>query len=107
TEEAPASDTSTVNPVRPLADGVCQVATYATSRVNVRVAPSLNAEVVAFLDPAVLYQVYMILVAEGETWYQVQAGWVASLAVVIGGNCANVPTLNDSAAPANNPDLPL
>src|SRR5688572_16222572 len=57
----PTIDPATVvNPLRAPSSGPCQLATYATVRVNVRETPSIDAPVVSALDPNVLYPVLEI-----------------------------------------------
>lgn len=79
--------TNQPNPLVPPTSGPCQLTSASTLGANVRADLSLNAAVVGSLDPN---QVYMVLsaVVNGEgTWYRIEAGWVASLVVNIGGQC--------------------
>lgn len=58
------------NPLLPLADGPCMAATYFNGRVNVRSYPGAAGEIVAVLDPNVLYPVlgFVALPDEDETY---------------------------------------
>lgn len=78
---------NTTNPVRPVVDGECTVATFLSTAVNVREYPSPDAPVLGTLDPAVLHPVYGMHVLPDATWYLVEMGWVNGVAVVLGGDC--------------------
>lgn len=74
-----------INPLRPSPGEVCQLATFSLERGNVRALPALGAEIVATLDPAVLYPVLGTVIGMDGTWFRIEAGWVSAAVVVIAG----------------------
>lgn len=78
------------NPLIPPTAGICQVATATAAPTNVRAEPSLNAAIVGSLDPNQLYEVFSIVINGEGRWYGIEGGWVAAIAVNIGGQCPQV-----------------
>lgn len=81
---------TTVNGVRPVVGGACQLATYLTTPVNIRESADSDAPILGTLNPAVLYDVYGMMMVEGNAWYLVDGGWVNGIAVVLGGDCGGL-----------------
>ncbi|MFN8527681.1 MAG: hypothetical protein U0670_03615 [Anaerolineae bacterium] len=77
-----------VNTNRPDPNGTCSLTTYGTVAVNVRELPEPNATALGMLDPAQVYPVLGAIYSQFGLWYRVEAGWVASFAVVVDGDCA-------------------
>ena len=73
--------------MRPDENGACQLTTLLAQRVNIRLEPSVNADVVGLLSPDTLVDVLGITIVNGETWYRIADGWVSSGVVVVGGDC--------------------
>ncbi|MDX2079034.1 MAG: thrombospondin type 3 repeat-containing protein [bacterium] len=95
------SDSSSTNPIRPVPGGACQLATFLTAAVNIREYPAPDAPVVGTLDPAVLYNVYGVVLVGTESWYAVDGGWVSSIAVVLGGDCGGLVRLSSQEVVLN------
>lgn len=85
--EAPDETGRTANPLRPSAEGACQIATASTAPTNLRAEPSLAAAVVGTLDPNILYDVLGMVVNNEGLWYGVGQGWASGSAVVLDGRC--------------------
>jgi len=82
--------------------GACVLATAGTDTVNVRQEPNANAAIVNRLTPDDILPVLNVTEIDGETWYQVQGGWVAERVARLGGDCS---TLGQAQPPASNFDL--
>ncbi|MBC7810544.1 MAG: SH3 domain-containing protein, partial [Burkholderiales bacterium] len=82
------------------ADGRCMAATVGQAAVNVRVQPDQNAAVVGALDPSQTYAVVLQWMGPDGLWYRIAnpAGWVFSGVTRLGGDCANIQTLDPAAA---------
>lgn len=80
-------DSTAVNPLRPTVGGDCQLATFASGRVNVRDFPSFEAPIIDTLSPDMLYDVYALAFVEDDVWYLVDSGWASGVATVLGGDC--------------------
>lgn len=80
-------DSTAVNPLRPTVGGDCQIATFASGRVNVRDFPSFEAPIIDTLSPDMLYDVYALAFVDDEVWYLVDSGWASGVATVLGGDC--------------------
>ncbi|MCP4246333.1 MAG: SH3 domain-containing protein [bacterium] len=91
----PGGDTSSDEgalPVLPV-DGPCLLATLAQSGVNIRSAPTLNAEIVGGLNPANIYPALLKLEGPDYSWYLTDLAWVAGWVVRTGGNCDRLPAI--------------
>ena len=74
------------------ATGVC---TISGINVNIRSAPSTNADKVGALTQGQQMPVTGQSVdGNGITWYQIQGGWVRSEVVIIAGDCSTVPPVS-------------
>jgi hypothetical protein len=77
-------------------DNFCHIATATTQGVNLRAKPSINAEVLAVLDPQANYFVLQGVYNEGQLWYYVDGGvdgwlgFVAASAVRTTEECASI-----------------
>lgn len=80
-------------------DGDCMVTPGSAQAVNVRELPLPGAQVIASLTPGQTYQVIQTLKNEFGTWYRmlIPPGWVSGVAVIQGGDCSGVPTMNSGA----------
>ncbi|MCP4250338.1 MAG: SH3 domain-containing protein, partial [bacterium] len=74
-------------------DGPCLLATLAQTGVNVRAAPTLNAEIVGGLNPANTYPALLKLEGLDYSWYLTDPAWVAGWVVRTGGNCDRLPAI--------------
>jgi hypothetical protein len=82
--------TAVVLPTLPLS-GDCVLATSTSDRVNIRVQPSSDAEIVAGLDPQTVYPVNGKHTDGNSVWYRLADGWVAGRVVRLGGDCSLPP----------------
>ena len=96
-EETPTEEPITL--VYLTSDGVCQIATQNTERVNIRRYPHESAEVNYSMSPEYGYQIFGTQEIDGQVWYMIEDGWVASWVTRSGGNCDDIPQLSDVLLP--------
>lgn len=80
----------------------------ASAAVNRRAYPSLTAPVVGVINPGEFFPVNYALQKGDEIWYETTPwSWVASFAVVTGGDCDNIPVIvaPDGGEPAPEPRM--
>lgn len=88
----PTSAPSTLNPLRPPADGECAMTTRGLEPVNVRSAPEVDAPVVGTLDPTIVYPADAVVFRRALLFVRKQGAehpeYVRFDTVFLGGNCA-------------------
>lgn len=74
------------------ATGAC---TVTGANTNVRSAPDVNSDDVGSLtDGTVANVIGQTMGADGQTWYQIDMGWVRADAVTVAGDCSAVPMVS-------------
>jgi hypothetical protein len=84
-------------------DGACQIATQSLERVNIRKQPDVQSEISNAMFPQYAYNVHGYRDQDGNRWYLVNEGWVATWVIRSGGNCDELPQLHNGATSDMNP----